>query len=169
MTLGEKSGRLIGVWHDRAVSDARLLAVEAVESHVRAFFEGHSVEVVVCDLGSERREVLPDLRVLVVGPGPRSDSWAYVTAGCWAAMEKDGHGLEFVMTTHVRDQRFIDLGHSADFAARRPQRAQFRTCHRSYSSGVIAQPSGVSRTRMGCRAARMIGTSSPAARWAGRF
>ncbi|MGW2787546.1 suppressor of fused domain protein [Streptomyces populi] len=37
------------------------------------------------------------------------DSWACVTAGCWAAMEKDGHGLEFVMTAHVRDQRFIDL------------------------------------------------------------
>ncbi|MEV8039028.1 suppressor of fused domain protein [Streptomyces sp. NPDC086182] len=83
--------------------------MEAVESHVRAFFEGHSVEVVVCDLGPERREVLPDLRVLVVGPGPRSDSWAYVTAGCWAAMEKDGHGLEFVMTAHVRDQQFVDL------------------------------------------------------------
>lgn len=97
------------VWDDRAVSDTRLLATEAVESHVRAFFEGHSVEVVVCDLGSERREAVPDLRVLVVGPGPRSDSWAYVTAGCWAAMEKGGHGLEFVMTAHVRDQRFIDL------------------------------------------------------------
>ncbi|GGY00662.1 hypothetical protein GCM10010358_63110 [Streptomyces minutiscleroticus] len=91
------------------VSDARVLAAEAVESHVRAFFEGHSVEVVDYDLGPERREVAPDLRVLVVGPGPRSDSWAYVTAGCWAAMEKDGHGLEFVMTAHVRDQRFIEL------------------------------------------------------------
>ncbi|MER6304950.1 hypothetical protein [Streptomyces sp. NPDC001657] len=51
------------------------------------------MEVVVCDLGPDRREVVPDLRVLVVGPGPRSDSWVYVTAGCWAAMEKDG--IEF--------------------------------------------------------------------------
>lgn len=91
------------------MSDARLLAAEAVESHVRAFFEGHSVEVVACDLGPERRQVAPDLRILVVGPGPRSDSWTYVTAGCWAAMEKDGHGLEFVMIAHVRDQRFIEL------------------------------------------------------------
>ncbi|WP_328793107.1 MULTISPECIES: hypothetical protein [unclassified Streptomyces] len=86
-----------------------MVAAEAVEAHVRAFFEGHSVEVVVRDLGSDRREIVSDLRVLVVGPGPRSDSWAYVTAGCWAAMEKDGHGLEFVLTAHVRDQRFIDL------------------------------------------------------------
>ncbi|KKD06537.1 Suppressor of fused protein (SUFU) [Streptomyces sp. WM6386] len=91
------------------MSDARLLAVEAVESHVRAFFKGHAVEVVGYDLGSERRELVPDLRVLVVEPGPRSDSWAYVTAGCWAAMEKHGHGLEFVMTAPVRDQRFIEL------------------------------------------------------------
>ncbi|MFI6491668.1 hypothetical protein [Streptomyces sp. NPDC050564] len=92
------------------MSDARLPAAEAVESHVRAFFDGHCVEVVDFDLGPERREVVVDgLCVLVVGPGPRSDSWAYVTAGCWAAMEKDGHGLEFVMTAHVRDQRFVEL------------------------------------------------------------
>ncbi|MGY4981697.1 suppressor of fused domain protein [Streptomyces sp. 900105755] len=91
------------------MSGARLLAAEAVESHVRAFFMGHTVEVVDYDLGPERRETVPDLRVLVVEPGPRSDSWAYVTAGCWASKEKHGHGLEFVMTAHVRDQRFIDL------------------------------------------------------------
>lgn len=97
------------VWNDHAVSDARLPAAEALESHVRVFFAGHSVEAVACDLGPERREVVPGLRVLVVGPGPRSDSWAYVTAGGWAVMEKEGRGLQFVMTAHVRDQRFIDL------------------------------------------------------------
>ncbi|MFC9295043.1 suppressor of fused domain protein [Streptomyces sp. NPDC057011] len=91
------------------MSDARLLAAEAVEAHVRAFFEGHSVEVVASDLGPDRRDVVPDLRVLVVSPVSRCDSWSYVTAGCWAAMEKDGNGLEFVMAAHVRDQRFIDL------------------------------------------------------------
>ncbi|MFP8959347.1 suppressor of fused domain protein [Streptomyces nanhaiensis] len=67
------------------------------------------MEVVEYDLGPGRREVLSDLRVLVVGPGPRSDCWAYVTAGCWSAVEQGGHGLEFVMTTHVRDQRFVEL------------------------------------------------------------
>lgn len=65
-------------------------AAEAVESHVRAFFMGHAVEVVDYDLESDRRETVPDLRVLVVEPGPRSDSWAFVTAGCWASMEKHG-------------------------------------------------------------------------------
>jgi hypothetical protein len=112
------------------VSDARLQAAEAVESHVRAFFEGHVVEAVDHDLGPQRRDVLPDLRVLVVGPGPRGDGWAYVTAGCWASTERDGHGLEFVMTAHVRDPRFIELmamiayyhcgGHRLDLAHSMP-------------------------------------------------
>ncbi|WP_244297661.1 suppressor of fused domain protein [Streptomyces griseoflavus] len=97
------------VWDDRAVSNTGVSAVEAVESHVRAFFEGHFVEGVDYDLGPQRRAVMPGLRVLVVGPGPRSDGWAFVTAGCWAAGEKDGCGLEFLMTAHVRDQRFIEL------------------------------------------------------------
>ncbi len=80
MTLGGESECPSAVWHDRAVSVARVLAAEAVESHVREFFKGHSVEVVEYDLGPGRREVLADLRVLVVGAGPRSDCWAYVTA-----------------------------------------------------------------------------------------
>lgn len=101
--------RSITVWNDRVVSDTRLLAADAIESHVRAFFTGHAVEVVDYDLGPERREAVPDLRVLVVEPGPRSDNWAYVTAGCWASMEEHGYGLEFAMTAPVRDQRFIEL------------------------------------------------------------
>jgi hypothetical protein len=68
--------RSIAVWHDRAVRDARLPAAEAVESHVHVFFEGHCVEVVDYDLGQERRQVAPDLRILVVAPGPRSEGWA---------------------------------------------------------------------------------------------
>lgn len=60
-------------------------------------------------MGAGRREIVPELRVIVVAPGPRSDSWAFVTAGCWAAREVGGHGIEFVMTAHVRDQWFIDL------------------------------------------------------------
>lgn len=104
-----RAGRWTAVWDDLAVSSVRVPAAEVVESHVRAFFQGHAVEVVHHDLGPERRAVVPDLRVLVVSPGPRGDSWAYVTAGCWAAMEKDGPGPEFVMTAHVRDQRFIQL------------------------------------------------------------
>ncbi|MFE5556754.1 hypothetical protein ACFQ83_03995, partial [Streptomyces sp. NPDC056540] len=120
-----------------------MVAAEAVEAHVRAFFEGHSVEVVVRDLGPDRREIVSDLRVLVVGPGPRSDSWAYVTAGCWAAMEKDGHGLEFVLTAHVRDQRFIDLMAMIAYYLALFMRTGF--WHRSW--GVVAERYLVVRLR----------------------
>ncbi|MFE7099621.1 suppressor of fused domain protein [Streptomyces erythrochromogenes] len=84
-------------------------AADAVESHVRAYFEGHEVQAVPADLEPEHRALLPDLRVLVVGPGPRIGGWAYVTAGCWSAAEENGQGLEFVMTAGVRDRRFIEL------------------------------------------------------------
>ncbi|MEW1910156.1 suppressor of fused domain protein [Kitasatospora sp. NPDC085895] len=84
-------------------------AAEAVESHVRTFFGGHPVEAVDVDPGAGRRDVLAALRVLVVGPGPRGDGWAYVTAGCWDAAQVDGHGPEFVMTANVRDERFVEL------------------------------------------------------------
>ncbi|MET7641649.1 suppressor of fused domain protein [Streptomyces sp. NPDC005438] len=91
------------------MSEARLPAAEAVEAHVRAFFDGHPLEVLHLDLGPGRREALPDLRVLAVGPGPRGDDWAYVTVGCCAAPGEGGPGLEFVMTAPTRDQRFVDL------------------------------------------------------------
>ncbi|MFF3724280.1 suppressor of fused domain protein [Streptomyces erythrochromogenes] len=84
-------------------------AADTVESHVRAYFEGHAVEAVDGVLGPEHHDVVPDLRVLVVGPGPRIGGWAYVTAGCWSAAQEDGQGLEFVMTAGVRDRRFIEL------------------------------------------------------------
>ncbi|MFE0674877.1 suppressor of fused domain protein [Streptomyces sp. NPDC058867] len=88
------------------MTDKRL---SAVEDHVRAFFEGHPVDAVDRDLGPERREAVPEPHVLVVGPGPRGDSWAYVTVGCSTLTEEDGQGLEFVMTAPARDERFTDL------------------------------------------------------------
>lgn len=102
-------------------------AVESVETHVRGFFQDHSVTAEDYDLGPERREMVPGLRILTVSPGPCADSWAYVTAGCWPVAGREGHGVEFVLTTPVRDERFaallamtafyhavhhLDLGHS---------------------------------------------------------
>ncbi|MFG1808373.1 suppressor of fused domain protein [Streptomyces sp. NPDC049040] len=84
-------------------------AVGSVETHVRGFFQGHSVTGEDWDLGPGRREMVPGLRILTVSPGPRADSWAYVTAGCWSVAERDGHGVEFVLTAPVRDERFVDL------------------------------------------------------------
>lgn len=84
-------------------------AIAGVEAHVRGFFTGHMITVSDYDLGPGRREAVPHLRVLTVSPGPRADSWAYVTAGCWTTVETDGHGLAFVLTAPVRDERFADL------------------------------------------------------------
>ncbi|WP_074317508.1 hypothetical protein [Micromonospora cremea] len=83
--------------------------MEATEAHVRAFFAGHDVEIVDYDLGFGRRRALPDFRIMVVGPGPRSSAWAYVTAGCWSAVNQDGHGIEFVMASKRREAALIDL------------------------------------------------------------
>ncbi|WP_116248034.1 suppressor of fused domain protein [Nocardiopsis sp. FIRDI 009] len=91
------------------MSDTGPSAAEAVEVHVRGFFTGHPVEAVDHTPGLRGRKAVPDRRVLVVGPGPRGDCWTYVTAGCCAPAEEDGRGREFVMTAHVRDQRFIEL------------------------------------------------------------
>ncbi|MFE2265614.1 suppressor of fused domain protein [Streptomyces griseosporeus] len=112
------------------MSEAMQSAAEAVEAHVREFFAGHEVEAVDYDLGPGRRETVPRLRILVVAPGPRDDAWAYVTAGCWDVMQRDGHGLEFVMTAPVRDERFVQLmamiayyhcgGHRLDLAHSMP-------------------------------------------------
>ncbi|MFC4040548.1 suppressor of fused domain protein [Dactylosporangium siamense] len=90
-------------------SKAQQAAVQATAAHVQAFFVGHDVESIAYDLGSGRRGAVPDLRVMVVGPGPRSGAWAYVTAGCWSAVNVDGHGIEFVMTSQRREPALVDL------------------------------------------------------------
>ncbi|MFG2976973.1 suppressor of fused domain protein [Streptomyces sp. NPDC048331] len=90
-------------------SRRREQAIADVETHVRGFFAGHVVTVDDYDLGVGRRGAVPDLRILTVGPGPRADSWTYVTAGCWSASAANGHGLEFVLSGPVRDERLADL------------------------------------------------------------
>lgn len=90
-------------------SERNQRAIADVEAHVRDFFTGHTITVSDYDLGPERRELVPDLRILTVSPGPRADSWAYITAGCWSTVETAGHGLEFALTAPVRDERFAEL------------------------------------------------------------
>lgn len=70
---------------------------EAVEAHVRSFFAGHTVGVTESDV-----------RVLTVSPGPRVNSWSYVTVGC-SGEEHAGLRREFVMLGQVRDERFVEL------------------------------------------------------------
>lgn len=98
-------------WEDHAMpgTDRTHRAIADVEAHVRTFFAGHDVEALDYDLGEGRREAVPGLRIIAVSPGPRTNSWTYVTAGCWAAVEHSGHGLEFVLSTPVHDSSFAAL------------------------------------------------------------
>ncbi|GAA0970304.1 suppressor of fused domain protein [Actinocorallia libanotica] len=84
-------------------------AIQAVEAHVRNFFSGHPIDSTRYDLGTGRREALPGFRILTAGPGSRVDGWTYVTAGCWGAVNDDGHGREFILSAPVRDESFAEL------------------------------------------------------------
>ncbi|WP_051814015.1 suppressor of fused domain protein [Kitasatospora sp. MBT63] len=84
-------------------------AIAAVELHVRNFFAGHEIQAHDYDLGPGRREAVPGLRIIAASPGPRGNCWTYLTAGCWSAVQKHGHGLEFALTAPAGDESFVDL------------------------------------------------------------
>lgn len=75
---------------------------EALENHVRTFFEGHTVEKATWDVGPID-ERIPEFAVFEMGPGPRFPGWTYVTVGCWASTAHHGHGLEFVLSSNAQD------------------------------------------------------------------
>lgn len=75
---------------------------EALDSHVRSFFEGHSIERKTWDTGPIN-ERIPEFYVFEIGPGPKFSGWTYVTVGCWASTADHGHGLEFALSSNARD------------------------------------------------------------------
>lgn len=82
---------------------------EAVERHVRAFFDGHRVEERRWELGPIRERV-PSFGVLAAAPGPRIRAWTFVSIGCWAAVHNGGgHGLEFVLSARDSGDRHVEL------------------------------------------------------------
>lgn len=84
-------------------------AIRTVEEHVRGFFDGHEVDSAPYDLGTSRRAAVPGLRILTVGPGPRSEGWNYVTAGCWLPANEEGQGHELLLSAPTRDGEFVEL------------------------------------------------------------
>ena len=70
--------------------------VEAVEAHVRAFFDGH---VIAPRRWSPRR---PE-RVLAIAPGPRTTLWTYASLGACT------HGLELVLLAPDDDDLHVEL------------------------------------------------------------
>jgi hypothetical protein len=83
---------------------------EAIGRHLSTFFAGH--EIFALDPPADLADRVPGLQILEVRPGPRVDLVTYVTLGCWRAVQADGLGHEFVLTT-----READVGHAATLAA----------------------------------------------------
>jgi hypothetical protein len=51
---------------------------------------------------------VPDFRVFRVHPSSAGDWWLYVSSGCWAATQQDGHGLEFFLAAPRDDWQNLE-------------------------------------------------------------
>jgi len=83
-----------------------LVMLDMVEQHHRAFFDGHDIAVVTWLPGPAAR-LFPNLRVLVVSPGPRTGLWSYVSVG--ACLVRDESRLEFVIHAAKPDSSLTEL------------------------------------------------------------
>jgi len=70
--------------------------LDEVESHARRFFSGHECTVTAWDLGPTP-QMFPDARVLLFGPGPRTNHHVYVSVG--ASLVRSDRHREFVLCT----------------------------------------------------------------------
>ena len=51
---------------------------------------------------------MPDLRIAMIAPGPKTSLWFYSTIGAWELGGKPG-GIEFFMLSEHRNERFVEL------------------------------------------------------------
>jgi hypothetical protein len=68
----------------------------ALVEHLRRFFPGRVVDI---EAPPQRRVYsrVPTYHLIVVRPAEPGDGWLYVTSGCWAATQREGHGIEFIV------------------------------------------------------------------------
>ncbi|WP_432171771.1 suppressor of fused domain protein [Streptomyces sp. 1222.5] len=76
--------------------DAALAARAALREHLRRHFPGQVIDELPGVEGPIEERV-PDFRVFRVHPNRPGGWWVYVTSGCWAATQQDGHGTEFFL------------------------------------------------------------------------
>jgi Suppressor of fused protein (SUFU) len=81
---------------------------EILEKHVRAFFEGHTVDCRVWGLGP-MREAIPDFRVACVSPGPRLNLWTYLSLGSWEIGTDQPGCLEFFVIADHDSPRMVEM------------------------------------------------------------
>lgn len=78
----------------------------ALRGHLEGFFQGHPIDCVPGVAGPIEDRV-PGFRIFRIAPGPRANCWTYVTSGCWAAAQHDGHGLEFALMAPSDDHDVV--------------------------------------------------------------
>jgi len=93
-------GRAVGGHHGR-VSDL-VAARAALLEHLRGRFPGQVVEEMPGADGPIE-DLVEGFRVFRIHPQQPGGWWLYVTSGCWAASQEDGHGLEFVLAAPADD------------------------------------------------------------------
>ncbi|MFD8376797.1 suppressor of fused domain protein [Streptomyces sp. NPDC059688] len=76
--------------------DAALAARAAMREHLRRQFPGRVIDELPGVEGPIEERV-PGFRVFRVRPNRPGGWWVYVTSGCWAATQQDGHGTEFFL------------------------------------------------------------------------
>ncbi|PKW05985.1 Suppressor of fused protein (SUFU) [Streptomyces sp. 1222.5] len=76
--------------------DAALAARAALREHLHQHFPGQVIDELPGAEGPIAERV-PDFRVFRVHPNRPGGWWVYVTSGCWAATQQDGHGTEFFL------------------------------------------------------------------------
>lgn len=79
-----------------------------VRDHLERFFHGHRVTTEQWQRGPALSE-LPELRVLKIAPGPRTQLWTYATTGACAIENPDSALLEFFILAGSPDDRHIEL------------------------------------------------------------
>jgi len=77
-----------------------------VELHLRRFFHGHDCSVVRAPGRVET--LLPEFRVMVLGPRPRTGLWTYASLGA-SGVKTGDHACEFFVLAPEANDRHVEL------------------------------------------------------------
>ncbi len=108
------------------MSTEKLDISNALETHIRRFFDGHECTKRTFKHGPIVT-VLPNFKILEISPGPNSELWNYISIGAWeikhpgytvqefllATTEKHDCQIEYLaMIAHYHQYEKLDIGHT---------------------------------------------------------
>lgn len=82
--------------------------IEAVEQHIRRFFNGHEITKYKWRLGPAPN-AWPEFQVLRAGPGPRTGCWTYLSLGASTISHTESGLCEFFVVGPSEDHRHVEL------------------------------------------------------------